>query len=765
MELTAEQKKIVDFTGDLLVVKGTAGSGKSLVGLHRANRLLNKVQKTLSFGGDEDNRRVLFLTYTNSLVNDSLSKYKKLFGDNCDNITFMTVDKLMYQTIGSTKLGENGYKIDKWNGRFYDEAKYESILKNGIKDTRFELRFIKEEFDYIRENMFSSEEYYTTVRKNRELRLGAEERKLIFNLLIEYRKALKKDNKIDMLDGYIYLIKKGFKKDEHYTDILIDESQDLSKIKLMFILKLKDVYNDFKSLTLLYDTSQTIFKNSCLGNIKSFKSIGLNVVGRVKTLSFSYRSTRQIHLCAYSLLTAYEKNDKDNEVRVTPVFGQTDEGAKPVFVKCPGEEEESELFVHNVKILLDGNYSADEIIAIVPDTKAFGKYRDALARKGLKGKLITSSELRKCNDAQETINGEESIRFYNPYNIKGLEGKVIFILGAETDYLTDEQKSEEDIARLYYVQMTRAMEYLFIFSAGEPNVFINAINKKYLCELDYIEDMDINAIAETDVCCKKEFIVKNNVDRYKKVLTKTDEAEEKAAAYDKEMEEKEVKEKEELTQNEIKTRETYIEMARKEMKHLPEDIIRYIGEGMYYFDEGIDIEVSYHKFAKSIELVLKEMFLDKKFTFGEMVRRLMSDSDLKKYANEIYKLDLVKVRNQAVHKIMNDADELKIIQQYVWKDKKVAQLYDAISRIKEKESDQDRVEKNGILTSKGCTLKINGKNMYTYLINDDEYAGYGRKIKDGDYNLEGKYTLSRDKKIFIISSYKPRKIENATLSI
>ena len=759
MELTLEQQKVVNFAGDLLIVKGTAGSGKSLVGLHRANKMVGEVKGTLDFGNKEK-RKVLFLTYTNSLVYELRRRYCSFFNSD-EGIEFSTIDKIMQNVLTSDEEINKKYDVETFDGRFFKQNI--GFIEGEIKGSRFDLEFVADEFAFIRDNMLGRDEYYKIVRKGRDLLLNEKDREFIFNLLVKYRNRLKNMGKIERKDAFIYLLKKGFVTEYDYPNIIVDEAQDLTKIKLQFLLKIKENATLTKKLTLLYDTSQTIFKNSCLGNAPSFISLGLNARGRVKNLSFSYRSTRQIHQCAYNMLKKYEIKDKNDEIKITPVFGQTDEGPKPVLINVENDGEAKSLYLDMVKQLL-GKYKPEDIITIVPNGRDGARYCDYLMENGIKSYMmipdlmkylgLSEDEKNRCRRASMdkiALDMSETIKTYNPYNVKGLEGKVVFMLDSHELPYKCEKKDEEDIAKILYMEMTRSMELLFMFSIGKPNSFIESIEDKYVHKLEYSEDLDIERVLKSDIENSHEIITNNNVERFTTIMK---DIEKEKAAIEKKEKELIAKEKklEKLFPSSKELKKAEIENTKKKFPRLPEEIIKLLGEGCYYFNE--DVEVSCSKFTKAIELVIREAFVSKKKTFGTMVMDMKKDKDLKPFAQEIEKLKIIKVRNEAAHNFMQDVEKLKVIYNYIYQDRRLEALHDKISYLKYLEDNESVMKKIAVVTSKGCTMTINRKDLYTFLLDDEEYGAHKHKIKDGTYILEGKYSTSRNNRIFIIENYK-----------
>lgn len=173
--------------------------------------------------------------------------------------------------------------------------------------------------------------------------------------------------------------------------IIVDESQDFTRAKIMILLKIMDVFKNIKSLSFLYDVSQTLYKNACFAGITSFKSIGIDGRRCVKSLSFSYRSTRQIHLCAYNMVSKFQDESDKNEIALKPEFCQNDEGIKPFLIRFDSVQKEAEIFAATVE-----NFLKEKKLVIPSDKNETG-IRKALINRGIDSIIICSKTGKECN--------------------------------------------------------------------------------------------------------------------------------------------------------------------------------------------------------------------------------------------------------------------------------------------------------------------------------------------------------------------------------
>nr|WP_300379463.1 UvrD-helicase domain-containing protein [Clostridium sp.] len=123
-----------------------------------------------------------------------------------------------------------------------------------------------------------------------------------FKVLELYNNKLKLINKIDFQDMALIALETAKEnKILKYTHILIDESQDLTKVQLEFI---RELYNEksYSSITFVADVAQSIYPQAWLTKNRSFSSIGFDMKGKSTSLSKNYRTTTQIAQAAFSLI-------------------------------------------------------------------------------------------------------------------------------------------------------------------------------------------------------------------------------------------------------------------------------------------------------------------------------------------------------------------------------------------------------------------------------------------------------------------------------
>ncbi|HBI55905.1 MAG TPA: repressor LexA, partial [Firmicutes bacterium] len=150
---------------------------------------------------------------------------------------------------------------------------------------------------------------------------------------------------------------------------------------------------------------------------RSFTSIGLDLTGKGNVLSKNYRTTTQIARSAYSLI-AENSEIVEDEYYVEPVLLDK-QGQYPVYKHFSSEKNEAEFVAREIGMLLS-EYLPGEIIVIARQYRQLEMVQLQLEEHGLACKLLKEREVTFDDDC---------IKLLTIHSIKGLEFKVVFIVG------------------------------------------------------------------------------------------------------------------------------------------------------------------------------------------------------------------------------------------------------------------------------------------------------------------------------------------------
>ncbi len=444
-------------------VTGGAGTGKTVVALHRAAFLVREV-----FPRPDD--RVLFTTFTVNLAFDLRRQLEKLLEPHelarvdVRNIDGWAADHLRSRGE-QVRLATNDAQEQAW-ARVMDIYAVEGF---GLEFCRTEWRDVIQAQD-----LRDEEAYVRAVRLARGLPLGRRERRLLWPLFRAYRQELEGSGFLEAVE----ILRKARQRVEseggsgRYRAVVVDETQDFSLEALRLVRALAGAEHP-DDLFLVGDAHQRIY-----GRPVTLGSAGINVRGRrSQELRLNYRTTAAI--CRWSLgaLGREEVDDLDEGKASRRGYVSLREGQPPSVRGFEHGAEEVGFVVGEVKRLIAGGTPPEGIC--IAARRAFAlrdRFQDALVREGIAADVIDREEPR-----------HPSVRLATMHRIKGLEFPVVFVVGVNADevpFQSEELASEDAVVAhraevaercLLYVAASRARDALFVTWAGEPSPFLAAM--------------------------------------------------------------------------------------------------------------------------------------------------------------------------------------------------------------------------------------------------------------------------------------------------
>lgn len=450
------QKKLVKnhFKGPVKIV-GSAGTGKTVVALHRARQL------------SRNGKKVLLTTYTKALCANLQRQLRMLCTDDeLKNITVSTVHAQVLD-IANTILGRFQVLEDQQINR--DIESYRKL--SGIA---YSTKLLQSEWDTILQTQGIStwEGYRVASRAGRGIPLGPKERKLIwdgvFQKIFDAAKQCGAYDWATLCRQVASRLETGNLK-RRFDAIIVDEVQDLRAAELMFLAALAGEGED--RLMLMGDSAQRLY-----GGSFSLKSLGINVIGRSFTLRINYRTSEQIYHLA-SQLTPMDSPDLNERKIPRQAARSLFSGPEPVLHGFESDSAQLQQIITQLKELQSQGYQPGDIAMFVRTNSAIDKIGSALREAGFKtAKLSQNSDLDPNAFAIGTM-----------HSAKGLEFKIVFVLDASKDRLPlptawQNYEDPQDIAdakererNLLYVSATRARQQLYVYWVKSASPFLDRI--------------------------------------------------------------------------------------------------------------------------------------------------------------------------------------------------------------------------------------------------------------------------------------------------
>ena len=300
--LHPSQRKIVrkNVRGPIKVLGG-AGTGKTVVAMHRAKFLLENV-----FAKKTD--RILFTTFTKNLCDD----IRTLLGSICTEdeiarIDVCNLDKWALEYVKSLGVDVTPLYREKQKLELMERA---MLGIEGADNWRPGF-FLRERANVVLPNEIDSLPAYLKVsRAGQGVRLSAGQKKVVWQVLEAYRLILTREKLMDF-DEIAILAANQIRENGQrpYASVIVDEAQDFSAPALRLVAAISNNTKDApvpNSLMIVGDAHQRIYgKRAVLGKC------GINVMGRSSKLRLNYRTTEKIRKRAVAILKGVTVDDLD----------------------------------------------------------------------------------------------------------------------------------------------------------------------------------------------------------------------------------------------------------------------------------------------------------------------------------------------------------------------------------------------------------------------------------------------------------------------
>lgn len=454
------QRKIVNknYSGSARVLGG-AGTGKTVVAMHRAKHLA---------AGLKDKERILFTTYTANLASDIKDNLRKI----CTLDEIRRIDVINLDAWVSQFLREHGYPAE----IAYDE-KADNLWEEAVTGTdfsgEFPVSFYEEEYNrvVVAQEAFSLEKYVKASRTGRGTRLDRKKRMQIWKVFEAYQNLMK-ENQVRDINTAMYecrLLIEKTSSETRYKHVIVDEGQDLSAnaFRLLRSIAGEEHEND---IFIVGDAHQRIYKNKA-----ALSKCGINIRGRSSVLRINYRTTEEIRKAAFALLNGISFDDLDDSFDTGDRCQSLTHGSVPEIIATTNANEEFDAILTKVKGLIDGGVSAKNICVVARTHRLLDDYIAHFTSSGIRCYEI------KGNKADDR--GLDGIRVATMHRVKGLEFQYVFVVAANNRIIplasaidhTDAVSEQETMTAekcLLYVALTRAQKGAFISGYGKMSEFL-----------------------------------------------------------------------------------------------------------------------------------------------------------------------------------------------------------------------------------------------------------------------------------------------------
>ena len=461
--LHPEQRELVDrdYNGPARV-SGSAGTGKTIVALHRAVHLARKTPDA----------RVLLATFSQTLASALETKLRRLIGNEprlAERIDVHSLDV----------FAERLFKAQFRSLRIAGKPEILNILKraaNEVGPHSFTGHFLASEWDQVVDawQLKSWVDYRDVARLGRKTRLPEGHRKILWAIFERVLASLNENSLVTLSEAYCRLtaaLAKGGNRP--YDFAVIDESQDLTISQLKFLAALGTGRPD--ALFFAGDIGQRIFQQPF-----SWKSLGVDIRGRSRQLRINYRTSHQIRQQSDRLLgpeLADVDGNKENRGDTISVFN----GPPPEISVYETDDAEAAAVGAWLAARAQEGLLPHEIAVFVRSSHQMERARSAAQNASLAFTVL--------DEHVETRSGHVSLG--TMHLAKGLEFRAVAVMACDDEVIPFQERIEmvgddADLQEVYnterqllYVACTRARDRLLITAVAPASEFLDDMQKGY----------------------------------------------------------------------------------------------------------------------------------------------------------------------------------------------------------------------------------------------------------------------------------------------
>ena len=440
-------------------VSGSAGTGKTIVALHRAAHLART----------KPDARVLLTTFTDTLANALHTKLKRLVSSEprlAERIDVYSLDAIglrLYKAhLGPAKLAR---------GELVSE-----LLKDAataVTGHKFSRQFLLSEWEQLVDawQLESWEAYRDVARLGRKTRLPEAQRAVLWSIFERVVAGLSSKGVITrarLFTSLANVVAKG--KNPPFQFAVVDEAQDLTISHLRFLAALgADRPN---ALFFAGDLGQRIFQQPF-----SWKALGVDIRGRSRTLRVNYRTSHQIRMQADRLLGP-EMSDVDGNSEKRNDTVSVFNGPAPTILKLGSQQEEVKAIGGWLEERVKGGVLPEEIGLFVRSAAELDRAVAAAKEAAIPFKVL--------DEHVETLAGH--LALCTMHLAKGLEFRAVVVMACDDEIIPSQERiqtvgDDADLQDVYdterqllYVACTRARDHLLVASVEPASEFLDDLS-------------------------------------------------------------------------------------------------------------------------------------------------------------------------------------------------------------------------------------------------------------------------------------------------
>ncbi len=447
-------------------VTGAAGTGKTVVAVHRAAHLAARLAE-----GAGPEERVLFTTYTTTLVQDIRERLVRLAGPKVlDRVEVLTVDALAHRVLaasGSERQprpelhGDTDQAVlDLWN--------YASRGSPAWSD-----RFLASEWSQVvlAQDITDRASYLTASRAGRGRRLSRVDRAALWEIFERFKLQMAAHNYMTFTQVAAEAAAAPLDARLSFRHVVVDEAQDLHPAHWRLLRRLVPPGPD--DIFLVGDAHQRIYANQV-----SLSRLGIETRGRSRRLTVNYRTSQEILRCGLAVLGGERFDDLDGEADQLAGYRSEFHGPTPELARFYDRSAELDAVAETVRGWHADGIELRDICVVARTPQLRNQVMEALSSSGL-----DRLQLEQDTSPQDERDG---VRVATMHRVKGLEFRAMAVVGLDKGtvplawLLPDDDPVEgaqvlQRERSLVYVACSRARDRLALSWTGTPSRFITPL--------------------------------------------------------------------------------------------------------------------------------------------------------------------------------------------------------------------------------------------------------------------------------------------------
>ena len=403
-----------------LWIQGAAGTGKSIVGIHRARYLAKR------------NQKVLWLGYSPTLTEYQSHQIDTLCDD--PNIR-QKIDCWDIISLALHCAQKHNPKIQKVLNHTELHQHFDVFLQS-LHPTQ-PSNWLHDELDFalVQWGLIRWQDYQELSRLGREKALDVKEKRQLWSVFFQFRQFLFREGMVDLALLCYHAIQYVKEHPLDYQAVIVDEAQDLEQSQLAFIAALAQ--SNMRNLMMLGDPNQQIYPHK-----SDFQKLGMDF--EFHTLHKSYRSTERIKNIAETALFFHERHSTTS----------LEIGSVPTLIQCDDRECENQKVLDLLKKWHQSGIAFEDMVIL---------HRHP-------------SRAHECKAFLDKQYPDWKIQHQYIFDVKGLEFEAVIMLGLDIFPFEKDLQSRSPVdqidlfkreRKLLYVALTRARKELALTWVGE----------------------------------------------------------------------------------------------------------------------------------------------------------------------------------------------------------------------------------------------------------------------------------------------------------